>query len=100
MDKRQFHQLINYLRCHPSEAKLLTDLLSEVGESTGQKACDKWLSAREAGQQIGKSSTWMRRKHGEGMFRSARKDGNGRYIFLESEVQNDYNNYILMKYNN
>lgn len=101
MDKRQFHNLINYLRCHPSEAKLLTDILSEVGESIGQKACDKWLSAREAGEQIGKSSTWVRRRFlKDGLFRSARKDGNGRYIFLESEVQNDYNNYMLMKYNN
>lgn len=105
MDKREFHKLINYLRCHPSEAKLLTEVLTSgnaegTGESIGQKACDKWMSAREAGKQIGKSSTWMRRKHGEGMFKSARKDGNGRYIFLESEVQNDYNNYILMKYNN
>lgn len=100
MNRLEFKSMLNYLRCHPSEAKLLTDLLSEVGESTGQNVCDKWLSAREAGRQIGKSSTWMRRKHGEGMFRSARKDGNGRYIFLASEVQNDYNNYMLMKYNN
>lgn len=100
MNRLEFKSMLNYLRCHPSEAKLLTDLLSEVGESTGQNVCDKWLSAREAGKQIGKSSTWMRRKHGEGMFRSARKDGNGRYIFLASEVQNDYNNYMLMKYNN
>lgn len=100
MDKREFHKLINYLRCHPSDAKLLTDLLSEVGESTGQNVCDKWLSAREAGKQIGKSSTWIRRRYHEGLFRSARQDGNGRYIFLESEVQNDYNNYMLMKYNN
>ena len=100
MNRLEFKSMLNYLRCHPSDAKLLTDLLSEVGESTGQNVCDKWLSAREAGKQIGKSSTWMRRKHGEGMFRSARKDGNGRYIFLASEVQNDYNNYMLMKYNN
>lgn len=100
MNKTEFRNLLNYLRCHPSEAKLLTDLLSEVGESTGQNACDKWLSAREAGKQIGKSSTWIRRRHHEGMFRSARQDGNGRYIFLASEVQNDYNNYMLMKYNN
>lgn len=98
MDKRQFHQLINYLRCHPSEAKLLTDLLSEVGESIGLKEvqCDMWLSAREAGEQIGKSSTWVRRRFlKDGLFRSTRQDGRGKYMFLSSEVKNDYNSYVM-----
>ena len=97
MDKREFHKMLNYLRCHPSEAKLLTDILSEVGESIGQKEvqCDMWLSAREAGEQIGKSSTWIRRRLREGLFRSARQDGRGKYMFLSSEVKNDYNSYVM-----
>ena len=102
MNKIEFHRLLNYLRCHPSEAKLLTDLLCEVVESTGKKdvKCDRWLSAREAGMQIGKSSTWIRRRFKDGLFRSARQDDKGKYMFLKSEVLGDYNSYVMAKTRN
>ena len=114
MNKREFHQLLNYLRCHPSDAQLLTSVLSEVSNPQSSVKCNReeniaiqslginksfsqWLSAKEAGKQIGKSSTWIRRKFKEGLFRSARQDENGRYMFLSSEVMNDYNSYVLMR---
>ena len=116
MNKTEFRKLINYLRCHPSEAKLLTDLLSEVGESIGQKCANlpafttevegipcghaqgtMWLSAREAGNAIGKSSTWVRRRFKEGLFQHARQDGRGKYMFLKAEVLSDYNSYVLSR---
>ena len=116
MNKTEFRKLINYLRCHPSEAKLLTDLLSEVGESIGQKCANlpafttevegipcghaqgtMWLSAREAGNAIGKSSTWVRRRFKEGLFQHARQNERGKYMFLKAEVLSDYNSYVLSR---
>lgn len=106
--KKEFHNLLNYLRCHPSDAQLLMSVLSGVSgnpqssfTSYGEEIAAEfnksyqWLSAKEAGAQIGKSSTWVRRRFKEGFFRSARQDEHGKYMFLSSEVLNDYNSYIL-----
>ena len=121
MNKREFHKLINYLRCHPSEAKLLVEVLTsgnaeDTGESIGQKCANlpafttevegipcghaqgtMWLSAREAGNAIGKSSTWVRRRFKEGMFQHARQNERGKYMFLKAEVLSDYNSYVLSR---
>lgn len=113
--KKEFNNLLNYLRCHPSDAQLLISVLSEVSNPQSLARCnreekiaiqsldisnslvDQWLSAKEAGKQIGKSSTWIRRRFKEGLFRSARQDEKGKYMFLSSEVVNDYNSYILAR---
>lgn len=121
MDKRQFKQLLNYLRCHPSDAALLGALLSGVEDT--QKLIGKeqgvnnlntqpiiclsnrsnfnmaveWVSARRAGTAIGKSSTWIRRKMKEGLFASTRQDQNGNYMFNLPEVLADYDAYIRRK---
>jgi hypothetical protein len=118
MNKREFHKLLNYLRCHPSEAKLLVEVITNTGESIGQKCANQpdtsdayatgtaaipvtgtvaWLSAREAGNAIGKSSTWVRRRFKEGLFQHARQDGRGKYMFLKAEVLSDYNSYVLSR---
>ena len=108
MTKHEFHKMLNYLRCHPSDAQLLMSVLGGVSDnpqssfsSDGEEIAAEfnksyqWLSAKEAGAQIGKSSTWIRRRFKEGLFRSARQDEHGKYMFLSSEVLNDYNSYIL-----
>ena len=119
MDKREFHKLLNYLRSHPSEAKLLVEVITDTGESIGQKRANQpafttevegayipdayatgtvtWLSAREAGSAIGKSSTWVRRRFKEGLFQHARQDDRGKYMFLKAEVLSDYNSYVMAR---
>lgn len=108
MTKHEFHNLLNYLRCHPSEAQLLMSVLSGVSDSpqsslNGEEIAAElnksyqWLSAKEAGAQIGKSSSWIRRRFKEGLFRSARQDEHGKYMFLSSEVLNDYNSYVMAR---
>ena len=109
MTKHEFHNLLNYLRCHPSEAQLLMSVLSGVSDSPQSSLNGKeiaiaefnksyqWLSAKEAGAQIGKSSSWIRRRFKEGLFRSARQDEHGKYMFLSSEVLNDYNSYVMSR---
>lgn len=123
MDKRQFKQLLNYLRCHPSDAALLGALLSGVEDTpklvgkeqgvtknlnTQPIVClrknieqsftvAEWVSARRAGTAIGKSSTWIRRKMKEGLFASTRQDQNGNYMFYLPEVLADYDAYIRRK---
>jgi len=109
MNKGDFHKMLNYLRCHPSDAQLLMSVLSGVSDnpqssvdSYGEEIAaefksNQWLSAKEAGEQIGKSSTWIRRRFREGLFRSARQDDRGKYMFLKNEVLNDYNSYIMRR---
>lgn len=112
MNKAEFHKLLNYLRCHPSDAQLLMSVLSGVSSNNPQSSflcygeeiataefnkSYQWLSAKEAGKQIGKSSTWIRRRFKEGLFKSARQDEHGKYMFLSSEVMNDYNSYVLRR---
>ena len=111
MNKHEFHKMLNYLRCHPSDAQLLMSVLSGVSDnpqssltSYGEEIAIaefnksyQWLSAKEAGAQIGKSSTWIRRRFKEGLFRSARQDEHGKYMFLSSEVLNDYNSYVMSR---
>lgn len=109
MNKHEFNKMLNYLRCHPSDAQLLMSVLSGVsdnpqsslnGEEIAIAEFNKsyqWLSAKEAGAQIGKSSTWIRRRFKEGLFRSARQDEHGKYMFLSSEVLNDYNSYVMSR---
>lgn len=124
MDKREFHKLLNYLRCHPSEAQQLASVLSGEPENantingvgsrdaanfSGLKCLSaikmeksnlraescQWLSATEAGKQIGKSSSWVRKHLRDGLFKSTRRDERGNYFFKKSEVLADFENYVL-----
>ncbi len=99
MTKRDFKQLLSYLKCHPSEAAQLREVLG-VEEPITQdiQKDDLWLSASEAGKEIGKSSTWIRRKFNEeGLFHPARKEKRGKYLFLRNRVIADYNSYMMAR---
>lgn len=99
MNKRDFKQLLSYLKCHPSEAAQLREVLNiEEPIAHNVQPDDLWLSAREAGEQVGKSSTWIRRKFNEeGLFRPARKEKRGKYLFLRNRVIADYNSYMMAR---
>lgn len=99
MNKREFKQLLQYLKFHPGEAAQLREVLG-VEEPITQDAQqdDLWLSAAEAGKQVGKSSTWIRRKFNrEGLFRPARKEARGKYLFSRNRVIADYNSYMMTR---
>lgn len=99
MNKREFKQLLSYLKCHPSEAAQLREVLNiEEPIAPNVQPDDLWLSAREAGEQVGKSSTWIRRKFNEeGLFRPARKEKRGKYLFSRNRVIADYNSYMMAR---
>jgi hypothetical protein len=109
MTNIEFKKLLSYLRCHPDKAiELATVLSGATGKATeidvisyGERKKEssetsgcQWISAKKAGAEIGMSSTWVRRKYRRGLFRSARRDKNGRYLFLRSEIIKDYNEYV------
>lgn len=99
MTKRDFKQLLSYLKCHPNEAAQLREVLNiEEPIALDVQKDDLWLSASEAAKEVGKSSTWIRRKFNEeGLFRPARKEKRGKYLFLRNRVIADYNSYMMAR---
>lgn len=99
MTKRDFKQLLSYLKCHPNEAAQLREVLNiEEPIALDVQKDDLWLSASEVAKQIGKSSTWVRRMHrNEGLFNPVRRDGRGKYMFLRNRVMADYNSYVMAR---
>lgn len=108
MTQKDFHNILNYLRCHPSDTLKLATIISESlsMQADTESGCEslsaiknesQWISAREAGSLIGKSSTWVRRMLREGLFGSTRQTGRGDYKFLREEVLADYNSYVMSR---
>lgn len=103
MTPKEFKQLLYYLRCHPTEAKELATLLGGGGSELTKniihpgndlsniQAC-QWISAKQAAAEIGRSSSWIRRRLN--LFPSTRKDKNGSYMFLRHELMLNYENYV------
>lgn len=58
MNKIQFNELINYLQCRPSEAERLRAVLGK--SESKQTTTDEWLTAKEVGNRVGRSSRWIR----------------------------------------
>ena len=103
MNRTEFKQLLNYLRCHPTEREELATLLSGEVESDNNAIRERnnqslemqgsqWLTAKQAGAEIGRSSTWIRRRLD--LFPSTRRDKNGGYMFLKHELILNYGNYV------
>jgi hypothetical protein len=99
MKKHEIKQLLSYLKCHPSEAAQLREVLNMAEPiAHNVQPDDLWLSASEAAKEVGKSSTWIRRKFNEeGLFRPARKEKRGKYLFLRTRVIADYNSYMMAR---
>lgn len=99
MNKTDFKKLLNYLRCHPAEREQLAILLSGEGEDIkererNQSECShsQWLTAKQAGAEIGRSSSWIRRRLE--LFPSTRRDKNGSYMLNKHELIQNYGNYV------
>ena len=103
MNKTEFKKLLNYLRCHPTEREELATLLSgeadivnnatrERNQSLENMQGSQWLTAKQAGAEIGRSSSWIRRRLD--LFPSTRRDKNGGYMLLRHELIQNYGNYV------
>lgn len=92
MKKAEFNDLLNYLKNRPEEVARLKAVL---GAET-PKATPVWVTAKAAGDTIGKSGSWVR-KHID-LFPSARtvqRGGRDVWLINRDEVKTQYNIYLF-----
>ena len=58
MNKREFSELVNWLKNRPDEAKRLAAVL-EVNTEEKEEGCT-WVGVSEAAKHLGKSATWVK----------------------------------------
>lgn len=109
MSKKEFNDLINYMRNRPGERDRLIEALGlgqaspEEGISIASKTqpCKSitWVTVRQAGEAIGRSGKWVR-EHMH-LFPSAMKTregrGSWRYLLQLDEVTAQYEHYLYMQ---
>ena len=69
MNKREFRDLVNYIKNRPEEARELMQALTqkstfyfhEIGEKEAERgSIGQWLTASEVGKEIGRSRQWVK----------------------------------------
>lgn len=88
MNRRQFSDLVAYIKNRPEEAARLREAL---GEACARHESNIWLSATKAGELIGRSSKWVREHIS--LFPSATQM-NGAWLLRKSEVLTNFDIYI------
>lgn len=92
MNRREFSELVAYIRNRPDEARRLREVLGEIA----QQQPKIWISADKAGAMIGKSGKWIR-THID-LFPTAKQVayGNGfAWQIAQDEVATQYNVYKI-----
>lgn len=109
MSKKEFNDLINYMRNRPGERDRLIEALGlgqaspEEGISIAVKSQPSksitWVTVRQAGEAIGRSGKWVR-EHMH-LFPSSMKTREGRgswkYLLQLDEVTAQYEHYLYMQ---
>ena len=93
MKRTEFNELITYLKNRPEEARRLREVL---GTDSLKILAPVWLTAKQAGESINKSASWIR-KHMD-LFPGAVKVQRGQrfaWMFRRDEVRTQYNVWIF-----
>lgn len=112
MSKKEFNDLINYMRNRPGERDRLIEALG-LGRASQEEGSSKtsavkngvaaksitWVTVSQAGEAIGRSGKWVR-EHMH-LFPSAMKTregrGSWRYLLQLDEVTAQYEHYLYMQ---
>lgn len=95
MNKSEFGALLSYLKNRPEEAQRLRKVLDLAAEDNQREERERWLTATEAGEMIGKSSKWVR-EHLD-LFTTAKQVArtNGfAWVMQAQDVRQSYDIYI------
>ena len=95
MNRREFSELVAYIRNRPEEAQRLRKVLDLAAEDNRREERERWLTASEAGEMIGKSSKWVR-EHLD-LFTTAKQVArtNGfAWVMQAQDVRQSYDIYI------
>ena len=90
MNRREFSDLVAYIKNRPDEAKRLREAL---GEAVSNADHNVWLSAQRAGELIGKSGKWVR-EHLDLFPSATQMGGRNAWLVRKSEVVTNYNIYL------
>ena len=92
MKRQDFNNLINYLKNRPEEVQRLREVLG----AEPPKPATVWLSATDAGKEIGKSGSWIR-QHID-LWPSAKRVQRGSrfaWMLKREEMRTQYNIWLF-----
>ena len=96
MNRREFSDLVAYLKNRPEEAQRLRKVLDVAAEDNRREERERWLTASEAGEMIGKSGKWVR-EHLD-LFTTAKQvaRANGfAWVMQAQDVRQSYDIYMI-----
>lgn len=99
MNRTAFNELIAYMRNRPEEARRLREVLDDALEQERAENAERWLTAKQAAELIGKSSRWIR-EHIH-IFGTAKQVARGSkqygWMMKEGDVRQAYELFIFQK---